>query len=715
MTQNKPDTITLEYAKEPIIAAAYSYHPAYQTAGYNEFYEASKILTFSQGTHFSKLKLYGKSTCIKTENEFTELSAQKCMLNKGKILSVAPSPVNNKLTYVSIPAANGKPCEGVFPYANRGLTFNSSNVGGHLNKIALGTDSNSIVIVCNEFCYAKVKAGNDKLYEICQPKVLGEPTMRGGSRSDSDDSDNSDDNDSSDEDEMSAEEEKKKEQEETEKLNAEEAWDAEEEKFKPPITVKPVNLEKQIKIDAHTGPVNALAWNSTGTRLVSGSSDTTLRMWSYVETNNVQLPEFEEFAKTDAAREWAKIKIENYRPKDYERGIIGRNWNEINEQNIKFHLLNNGHESLVRIVKNGVDSYSPQEDMVAKKAYDIWKAPLLKKYNDELKTAWELEEWKCDWISKEEKFDNKYPRYHAGPILSLAWSPDDKIIASGSQDNLIILWNPDDGKFKQKLEGHTGPVRCLVWSYDSTILYSCSDDGSVKMWKKTGEKYFLAQTLDSQTTGLTQVNVNEKYIVAGSTDGKIYVWDSTSYEFLIELKKHDGAITGLFWKDPRDPTQIVNPPPSTKDIKYDKPIAQLIKNPEEFISTSLDKKIKITTLSTLVAEEKKRIQEEERIIRDGRPSQGTDYGGPDYQEALSQLEKDQIEDPNNRMLKLKQEGGKRNGGKRNGGKRNGGKRNGGKTGKQRKIRKKTRKIGRTKLRKTTKKAAPRKKTRRTKK
>ena len=219
MTQNKPDTITLEYAKEPIIAAAYSYHPAYQTAGYNaagynEFYEASKILTFSQGTHFSKLKLYGKSTCIKTENEFTELSAQKCMLNKGKILSVAPSPLNNKLKYFSIPAANGKPCEGVFAYVNRGLAFNSSDVGAHLNKIALGTDSNSIVIVCNQFCYDKEKGENNKLYEVCQPKVLGETTMRGGYGSDSDDSEDSDDDDSSDEDELSSEEEENSEEEE---------------------------------------------------------------------------------------------------------------------------------------------------------------------------------------------------------------------------------------------------------------------------------------------------------------------------------------------------------------------------------------------------------------------------------------------------------------------------------------------------------------------
>jgi hypothetical protein len=388
-------------------------------------------------------------------------------------------------------------------------------------------------------------------------------------------------------------------------------------------------------------------------------------MWSYVETNNVQLPEFEEFAKTDAAREWAKIKIKNYRPKDYERGIIGRNWNEINEQNIKFHLFNNGHESLVRIVKNGVNSYSPQEDGVAKKAYDIWKAPFIQKYNDELKTAWELEEWKCDWISKQET-SHGFPRYHVAPILSVSWSPDDKYIVSGSEDGSIILWKPEEGEFKQRLqrdkdlEAHTGQVRSLVWSFNGKTLYSGSEDGTVKVWKHEGHGFKLQHTLgESNGTKHAKflcVNVNEKYIVAGTEDGFIYVWDVNTYKLLIVLKKHSKSITGLFWKDPRDPEKIINPPinPDTKRV-FDKPEPLLIKDPELLISVSFDKRIKIINIGNNVIRTKqnhefniknktiKKIREEvvPRLL--GHPDMGTVRGGPQYQDIVKRMEDKELE------------------------------------------------------------------------
>jgi len=731
--------IVLEYSKQPILSAAYSYHPAYYVdvyGSYRGFIEPSKVLTFSQGTHFSKVKIYKKTNCLETENDFEELHAGKCMLKKGNILSVAPSPVSNKLRKTYLPGEKGKPCKEWFTYINTGLAFDSGKAGAHLNKTALGTDNNSIIIVCNEFCWAKAKNANGKEYEICQPKVLGDPTMRGGYGSDSDeesseeeesdsdaesseeeesdsDEESSEEEDSEEEEEENSEEEeederrrkwideehakldqeevdrnnektkqenerkkaaeeetakatekKKKEQEETEKLNTEEAWDAEEEKYKPPKKVKSVNLEKRIALESHTGPVNALAWNSKGTKLVSGSSDTTLRMWSYVETNNIQLPEFEDFAKTDAARKWAEIKIKNYSPKSHERGIIGRNWNEINEQNIKFHLFNNGHESLRLIVKNGVNSYSPQEDGVAKKAYDTWLAPSLKKYNDELKTAWELEEWKCDWISKQET-SYGFPRYHVGPILSVSWSPDDKHIASGSEDNHIMLWDPENGKFYQKLEGHKGPVRSLVWSYDSTILYSCSDDGTVKIWKKKDQKFTFADSLDlnivDETKGplvdvkLLCVAVNEKYIIAGSNDGIIYVWDVTTNKLLLTLPMHDGAVTSLFWQDPRDPSTIVDQPidPNTKK-PYDKPIPLLVKDPETFISTSLDKTIKIIHLEPHMKKNADRqVRNKKSITKKfmgevvpmvlGRPAMGTDPGGLHYRQKVKEIDDELLE------------------------------------------------------------------------
>ena len=682
--------IVLEYAKQPILTAAYSYHSSYYDKAYKRFIEPSNVLTLSQGAYFSKLKLYKKTEYLEKENEFQDLNPAKCILHKGNILCVAPSPVNNKLQRIYREKPDFKEW---FVYANAGLKF------GHLNKTALGTDRNSIVIVCNEYCVAKAKANNGKEYEICQPKVLGERTMRGGNGSDSEEES---DDDSEEEAELKRlqeeyakvdqaeldrnieiirrdNERKKAAQEETAKLNAEaaekkkkkededekkseEAWDAEEEKYKPPKNVESVNLEKRIGLDAHTGPVNALAWNGKGTKLVSGSSDTTLRMWSYVVKNNIQPPSFEEYAKTDAARTWVENKIRNYRPKSHEGGIINHNWNEINDANINHHLFY-GDESLEKIVKAKVLPEKGPE-RVARDAYNTWLALSQKKFDNELKTAWEREEWKCDWISKQET-SHGFPRYHVGPILSVAWSPDDTYIASGSEDGSIILWKPEEGTFYQKLqrdkdlEAHTGPVRSLVWSYDSKTLYSGSEDGTVKVWKHEGHSFKLQHTLgESNTTKHAKflcVNVNEKYIVAGTEDGFIYVWDVNNYKLLTVLKKHSESITGLFWKDPRDPEKIVNPPidPDTKK-PYDNPIPLLVKDPETFISTSLDKTIKIIHLEPHMKKiAERQVRNKKSLTKKfmgevvpmvlGRPAIGTDPGGLHYRQKVEEMDDELLE------------------------------------------------------------------------
>src|SRR5262249_12594316 len=42
---------------------------------------------------------------------------------------------------------------------------------------------------------------------------------------------------------------------------------------------------------------------------------------------------------------------------------------------------------------------------------------------------------------------------HKKPVYSVAFSKDGKYLASGSQDNTIRLWNPKDGKFIRELKG----------------------------------------------------------------------------------------------------------------------------------------------------------------------------------------------------------------------------------------------------------------------
>ncbi len=72
---------------------------------------------------------------------------------------------------------------------------------------------------------------------------------------------------------------------------------------------------------------------------------------------------------------------------------------------------------------------------------------------------------------------------HQAPVLAVEYSPDGSLIASGSEDNTVRLWDSGDGSLVYELDGHTDFVNDLTFSPDGSILASGSNDGTVRMWK----------------------------------------------------------------------------------------------------------------------------------------------------------------------------------------------------------------------------------------
>lgn len=124
---------------------------------------------------------------------------------------------------------------------------------------------------------------------------------------------------------------------------------------------------------------------------------------------------------------------------------------------------------------------------------------------------------------------------HLGPVNSVAFSPDSKTLASGGDDNSVILWDVSDlanskmttiFSAEKANSGHSGPVNSVAFSPNGKILASGSDDKLIFLWN-----IFTGQPIGHPLTGhlekVTGVafSPDGKTLASVSVDKTVILWD----------------------------------------------------------------------------------------------------------------------------------------------------------------------------------------------
>ena len=134
---------------------------------------------------------------------------------------------------------------------------------------------------------------------------------------------------------------------------------------------------------------------------------------------------------------------------------------------------------------------------------------------------------------------------HTNDVVSVAFSPDGQTLASSDWDGNICLWNPHTGKLKRTLNERRGSVGAVAFSPDGQTLASGHADHTIGLWNTTTWQVESILTGHTLIVDCVAFSPDGETLASGSRDKTVRLWDIDTGQLLHKLTGHANNIRHL--------------------------------------------------------------------------------------------------------------------------------------------------------------------------
>ncbi len=305
-------------------------------------------------------------------------------------------------------------------------------------------------------------------------------------------------------------------------------------------------------LTGHTSAVHNLAFNCDGTKIASGSSDTTARVWDVKTGEQVQCLN----GHTDIVRN-VMFTLDSSKLVSAADDKTVRLWDI--EAGAQLQCLKvNYRDKVIFAPDDTLSIYEPDNKESSSDSNDVTKSatPTQVSQKRQLGDADVRRISNCNhdrtkiaigYSSIIKIFDNRTNEslmrmniinkgYTYNPVYSVAFNHDSTKLVSGSYDCIVRLWkvNASDGVLLKEFHGHSHYVESVAFNRDSTKIASASSDETIRVWDvESGEQLICLTGHTDRVRGIA-FSPNYALLASASSDKTVRIWDFDAIETELE-------------------------------------------------------------------------------------------------------------------------------------------------------------------------------------